>query len=420
MKNNKQKYNIKHLYLLFIGRINLKVYYIIILLIIFSLSVKAQVNDDEISDVKIEEPKIIEQREEYDTQEYSNSQQVEQTDDTINIDDEIIEVEDSEEPQDNDDIENSTEAENTAVNNLVLENDKQSDTEENDTEIEIDLVNDTNTNNITTNTNDTANVTKKQPKKLDTSKGLFIDSSFVGSYNPINVGLDLKVFYRCSNIIKSTNDIFKGNYIDVGFRNEFKMGNNMAGVYADFIATTFMQIDAGIYYNVFYNIDTFNAGYIGFDNTDIIFADINAVSSGSSSGYIISVAPKFYYTFKTGVTIENRTEINLLGQSGNSPYYIDKDKYIFYKSNDLEIINQISILTIVNLFKVGPSYSILYVVGSKQFAQSIDINLSVSKYFLNNSLFLHFDLKSGWNLSHPYYANTVYFEGKLGIRYQIL
>ncbi len=279
-----------------------------------------------------------------------------------------------------------------------------------------------NTNDIAIEINNITNVnvaTEVKPKTINTNSGLFLDFNLVGNYHPINAGATVGIFYRFEPI-KSSNKLFKGNRLDLGFENIFLLNANIVGVYANFIPTIFMELDIRGYYNTTFNM--LDYGYIGLDNFDdeLYFSSISSTKGENASGYSFSIAPKFKWLFASNVEIANETTVTFLSL-GNENFYLNRNTYEIYKKSDIEIVNEFSLLTHTSLVKVGPSYSILYILGTKTFTQSLDLNLHFEKYYLENkNLRLYFDLKSGFYLSSTYYLNSVFINMKLGIQYQIL
>ncbi len=255
-------------------------------------------------------------------------------------------------------------------------------------------------------------------KTINTNQGLFVDFNIVGDYSPSNLGFTAGIFYRFEPI-KSDNTLFEGNKLDLGIENIFILNANMTGVYAHFIPTIFMELDVRAYYNATFNI--FNYGYIGYNTipNDAYLSSIESAESFDASGYFVSVAPKFKWRFPSNIEIANTTTITFLSL-GDYNYYLNRDNYELYKKSDVEIANEFSMLTHTSFVKVGPSYSILYIISTKTFTQSINLNINLEKYFLNNQLMLYFDLKSGFYLSSTYYPNTAFIKMKLGVQYQIL
>ncbi len=255
-------------------------------------------------------------------------------------------------------------------------------------------------------------------KIVNTNSGLFIDFSVLGKYNPVNLGFDFKIFYRFK-MIKSENPIFKGNHLDIGIENIFRAGYNMIGAYAKVVPFIFMELDVKSYYNISYN--GLDSGYIGLNdkNEDTSPSFIEETKGGNASGYFLSIAPTFKVIFNENIEIANRTEINFLSQ-GTYPYYFNRNNHVVHAKNDIEILNEISILTYITPIKVGPSYSILYVKGTDILTQSVDLNLDFDKYFLSNRLKLYFYLKAGFYIVKPYYANSTFISAFLGVQYQIL
>ncbi len=269
-------------------------------------------------------------------------------------------------------------------------------------------------------TNASNTLARKKPRAIDKNRGLFVDANFIGEYNPNNAGVSAGIFYRFDSPIKSSNPIFKGNRLDVGIENVFLLNANITGIYVNFIPTIFMELDVRAYYNATFN--RFGYGHIGLSalDKDLTLYSIMETEGINASGYSISIAPKFKWLMASNnIEIANETNISFLSL-GDSEFYLNRNTYEIYKKNDIEIINEFSLLTKTAWVKVGPSYSILYVVGTKTFVQSLDLQIDFEKYFLEESLRLYADLKSGFYLSSTYYQNTAFFNIKLGIQYQIL
>lgn len=265
-----------------------------------------------------------------------------------------------------------------------------------------------------------AEADKKSPKLINKDKGLFVNFHFIGEFGPINGGAEAGIFYRFDNIIKSTHPIFEGNRLDVGIENRFLLNANITGLYVNFIPTIFMELDVRAYYNFTFNM--LDYGYIGLPSlsNELTLSSIRENSGTDASGYLISVAPKFKWKLlNSDIEIANETKVSFISL-GTSEYYLNRNTYEIYKQNDIEIINEFSILTETAWVEVGPSYSILYIIGTKTFVQSLDLQIDFEKYFFEGSLRLYSDLKSGFYLSSTYYPNSAFFKIKLGIEYQIL
>ncbi len=256
-------------------------------------------------------------------------------------------------------------------------------------------------------------------KIINTNSGLFINTDIIINYDPINIGFTVGAFYRFEPL-KSEHWLLKGNRLDVGLENIFLLNADMIGVYANWRATIFMEIDVRGYYNITYNM--LDYGYIGIDDIDNKpnISSIAETRGENANGYLLSITPKFRWLFRSSnIEIANKTTINFWSL-GDSQFFLNRNTYEIYKKNDIEIINEFSMLTDISFIKVGPSYSILYVIGTKTLVQSIDLNMSLEKYYLQNSLMLYFDLKSGFYLASTYYQNDAFINIKLGIQYQIL
>jgi hypothetical protein len=195
-----------------------------------------------------------------------------------------------------------------------------------------------------------------------TDNGLYFSQAIGGSYNPLGIILDSRLYYKAP-VVRKAGMLWESTNIQAGMQNEWTPADNVASARFSIEPIAFFDVvcKAGVY-NL-YNL--LGYGCFRLDSPKVAYgpdAQRN-LKRDNARGYWISIAP----TLKAKVwrlIVLNTATLDWLGING-SGYFLEVRSYLPHRTNDFDIINEAYLLAECSPWLMaGATYRYAYVTGT--------------------------------------------------------
>ncbi len=250
----------------------------------------------------------------------------------------------------------------------------------------------------------------------NTTKGFYINTSFLGQYKPIEGNWELDFFYRMP-IMNIDNSLFDNAKIKFGVENDLGLYANIIKAYVDVVPVNLFRLKATIGFVSYYNIVD-GLGFYSFDNVNADYSSdvLKNQKSENKNGYFIELEPTisvnvYRFTLISSLKIVYR-DMNVDAYFYDDfTYFIRKNKTFSYSFNNYFMFN-------IYPINIGVNYVLNYMGEEVEIGHKLGVVAS-AKLNINDKLFLYGEGHVGQYLSYNYLTHEIYIEAKLGLQYRI-
>ena len=251
----------------------------------------------------------------------------------------------------------------------------------------------------------------------NTTKGFYINTSFLGQYEPIEGNWELDFFYRMP-IMNIDNSLFDNAKIKFGVENDLGLYANIIKAYVDVVPVNLFRLKASIGFTSYYNIID-GLGFYSFDNVnaDYSFDTLKNLKSENMNGYFIELEPTIsvnVYRFTLISSLKILYRDMGVGSSyfyDDFTYFIRKDKTFSYSFNNYLMFN-------IYPINIGVNYVLNYMGEEVEIGHKLGVVAS-AKLNISDKFFLYGEGHVGQYISYNYLTHEIYIEAKLGLQYRI-